>query len=325
VTARNEVKEAQEVEEVGDLKDLKQKNGGIAAFFDLDGTLVPKPSLEKRFVSLLRYRKLIGFRNYFWWLAEATRLAPRGINPILHANKMYLRGVREALRGGTDILVCLSGHDKAGEKSAARKKETRAGEIQQVGGTQQLEMQHAIRRQAGMAVPLYPEGFDRVAWHAQRGHMIALVSGTLELLAQAVALALLVRLGARGITARIGVCATRLESVQEVWSGRIAGEALFGEAKARAMTCLAAEEKLDLSRCYAYGDSASDKWMLEAVGRPTAVNPSNDLARIARRNGWVVLRWAAEKSFAQSAQRSPSSEEAGETLSAEQRETGCGA
>ena len=48
---------------------------------------------------------------------------------------------------------------------------------------------------------------------------------------------------------------------------------------------------LDLERCFAYGDSASDRWMLEAAGKPAAVNPSNDLARIARRNDWPVLRW----------------------------------
>ena len=38
--------------------------------------------------------RLIGFRNYFWWIGEAVRLAPRGISQIMHANKMYLRGVR---------------------------------------------------------------------------------------------------------------------------------------------------------------------------------------------------------------------------------------
>ncbi|MGB6666913.1 MAG: hypothetical protein WBE73_01110, partial [Candidatus Acidiferrum sp.] len=35
------------------------------------------------------------------------------------------------------------------------------------------------------------------------------------------------------------------------------------------------------------------------VGKPAAVNPSNDLARIARRNDWMILRWGKEKTFAQ--------------------------
>jgi len=57
---------------------------------------------------------------------------------------------------------------------------------------------------------------------------------------------------------------------------------------------------LDLERCFAYGDSTSDWWMLEAVGRPAAVNPSGDLARIAGRNGWQVLRWNGGQIFTQS-------------------------
>jgi hypothetical protein len=43
--------------------------------------------------------------------------------------------------------------------------------------------------------------------------------------------------------------------------------------------------------------------MLEAVGKPVAVNPSNDLGRIARRNDWVVLRWEKEKAFTQRTRR----------------------
>jgi phosphoserine phosphatase len=101
----------------------------------------------------------------------------------------------------------------------------------------------------------------------------------------------------------IRVCATRLEERNEKWTGRIVGEAMFGEAKAGTISRIAVQDNLDLQRCFAYGDSSSDKCMLEAVGKPAAVNPSNDLARIARRNEWAVLLWEKEKSFALKAQR----------------------
>src|SRR5712692_4351722 len=120
-------------------------------------------------------------------------------------------------------------------------------------------------------------------------------SGTLEPLAREVALALVVRLAVRGIKSSIGVCATLLEEAEEKWTGRIVGEAMFGEAKARAVRKLAAEQGLDLARCYAYGDSASDRWLLEAVGKPAAVNASDELARIARKQGWPVLSWEKDK------------------------------
>lgn len=279
-----------EVEEVQEAKEVKEKNGGVAAFFDLDGTLLPLPSLEMRFISVLRYRKVIGIRNYFAWIVEAARLLPRGINQILHANKMYLRGVRAD--GGTDIPVCLFPGDQAAEAGNSR-------------------------RQARMPVLLFPEAMERMAWHAERGHLLVIVSGTLEPLAQRAARAIETELEARGLRSAIRVCATRLEVKNEAWTGRIVGEAMFGEAKSRVIKRIADAEGLDLSRCFAYGDSANDKWMLEIVGKPAAVNPSNDLGRIARRNEWAVLRWGEEKTFAQrtqSPQRAQRKNESDEAL-----------
>jgi len=55
---------------------------------------------------------------------------------------------------------------------------------------------------------------------------------------------------------------------------------------------IAVREGLDLSRCTAFGDSVNDRYMLEAVGHPRAVNPDRTLGRLARERGWTVLRWA---------------------------------
>ena len=268
---RKEANEAKEVEEV------KEKSEGVAAFFDLDGTLLPLPSLEWRFFRMLRYRKLIGIWNLFLWLREALRLIPRGTIQVVHANKMYLRGVRADVGcGETDIRVCLR---LTGEAKAKR------------------------RQQARMPVPPYPEAMEQLAWHAERGHLVVIVSGTLQLLAERAAYGLEAELAERGLATKIRVCATRLEESAGSWTGRVVGEAMFGEAKGRAVRRIAAELDLDLQRCFAYGDSSSDKWMLEAVGKPAAVNPSNDLARIARRNDWVVLRWGKENNSRNSALR----------------------
>src|SRR5260370_16240032 len=97
------VKEREVADERKEATDLKEHERTIAAFFDLDGTLVALPSQERRFFRTLRYRKAIPARNYFLWIREAMRLVPRGISGILHANKMYLRGVQncdERGRGG---------------------------------------------------------------------------------------------------------------------------------------------------------------------------------------------------------------------------------
>jgi HAD superfamily hydrolase (TIGR01490 family) len=252
-----------------------ERNGRIAAFFDLDGTLIAEPSLEQRFFAHLRQQRAIPMKNYFLWLRRAAWLAPRGIQTMRHANKMYLR----------DVCTCNGG---------------------------QLPRQGSGH--AEMAVPrFFPQAVNQVAWHARQGHAIVLVSGTLAPLAREMALALTVRLAVRGIAASVAICATRLEENDGRWTGRIVGEAMFGEAKGRVVRQLAKEEGFELARCYAYGDSASDRAMLEGVGRPCVVNPSERMERLARRQGWAVLAWLNPE-FIQSSQRAPRTQRRDETI-----------
>jgi HAD superfamily hydrolase (TIGR01490 family) len=256
----------------------RDTSGRIAAFFDLDGTLIAEPSVERQFFANLRQRRAIRMRNYLLWLARAVWLAPRGLEMVRHANKMYLRG------------VCASGSDC----------EVDGGQPPRHGSGQ-----------AQMAVPrFFPGGVDQVAWHARQGHAIVLVSGTLAPLAREMALALTVRLAVRGVAASVAVCATRLEERDGRWTGRIAGEAMFGEAKGRAVRRLAAEEGFALERCYAYGDSAGDRAMLDAVGRPCVVNPLAGMERLARRQEWAVLAWTEQRKAAVSARTAQTRDEA---------------
>lgn len=219
----------------------------VAAFFDVDGTLLDGRSLELRFFAALRRRRAIPTKNYVLWLAHALRLMPHGVATVALANKMYLRGV---------------------------------------------PVQHASSD--APAPRFLPAALARASWHAAQSHSIVLVTGTLAPLAHNVAVALALRLATRGTPAPIGICATRLEEAQAHWTGRIVGDAMFGEAKARAIRTIAAAERFDLTRSYAYGDTAHDRWMLDAVGRPTAVNPSPDLQQIARLHDWPVLLWKKE-------------------------------
>ncbi|MFD3941278.1 HAD family hydrolase [Streptomyces sp. NPDC058579] len=63
----------------------------------------------------------------------------------------------------------------------------------------------------------------------------------------------------------------------------------YGPTKAEAIQELAESEGYDLSRCYAYSDSATDVPMLESVGHPYAVNPDRTLRREATARDWPIL------------------------------------
>lgn len=63
----------------------------------------------------------------------------------------------------------------------------------------------------------------------------------------------------------------------------------YAEEKALAIRELAAERGYDLAECYAYSDSSTDRYMLEVVGHPFAVNPDKELRRLAAEHDWPVL------------------------------------
>ncbi len=114
--------------------------------------------------------------------------------------------------------------------------------------------------------------------HLQAGQRVWLVTATPVELATVISQRL-------GLTGALGTVA---ESAAGVYTGRLVGGLLHGEAKAAAVAALAQREGLDLARCSAYSDSANDLPMLTLVGHPHAVNPDAELLAEARRNDWPV-------------------------------------
>jgi HAD superfamily hydrolase (TIGR01490 family) len=97
-----------------------------AAFFDVDGTLTERPSLEQRYFRALRHEGKISVRNGIAWLAEAACLTPNGLTSVLLGNKAYLRSIRStglrANRVGEDVpffpeaIECAAQHAANGER-----------------------------------------------------------------------------------------------------------------------------------------------------------------------------------------------------------------
>lgn len=112
--------------------------------------------------------------------------------------------------------------------------------------------------------------------HLDAGQRVWLVTATPIELANIVARRL-------GLTGALGTVA---ETKDGVYTGRLIGGLLHGEAKAAAVLALAREEGLDLTACSAYSDSSNDLPMLNLVGHPHAVNPDGQLRTVAREKNW---------------------------------------
>ncbi|HEY7047741.1 MAG TPA: HAD-IB family hydrolase [Jatrophihabitantaceae bacterium] len=114
--------------------------------------------------------------------------------------------------------------------------------------------------------------------HLDAGQRVWLVTATPVELAQIIADRLT-------LTGALGTVA---ESQNGIYTGRLIGDVLHGEAKAAAVRRLATAEGLDLAQCAAYSDSINDLPMLSLVGRPVAVNPDSALRGEARQRGWEI-------------------------------------
>jgi phosphoserine phosphatase len=85
--------------------------------------------------------------------------------------------------------------------------------------------------------------------------------------------------------------ASCLEQMEGVYTGQVVPPLPYGVGKLTYVRRIADELGLDLTACFAYGDSPGDRAVLSAVGHPTVVNPIRGMSRVARRNGWPVVSW----------------------------------
>jgi len=130
---------------------------------------------------------------------------------------------------------------------------------------------------------LYEPVLQRLQQHLRAGDTVALLSGTLEPIARALAQ----HLGVQHV--RATECAQR--------DGRYLARPPvvhpFGALKVDVAKELAAQLGAELGLATAYADSAHDLELLEAVGVAVAVRPDRTLLRAAQAKAWDVIPAAA--------------------------------
>jgi HAD superfamily hydrolase (TIGR01490 family) len=196
-------------------------------------------STERRFWRYLLVRRRQGPRQILAYLWFLVRFLPRYGAHVAKKDKAYLVGLTTA-----DV--------------AALAFEFVASDI--------------VPRLCGPAV-------QRLQQHLRRGDAVALLSGTLEPIARALAL----HLGAQH------VCATVCAESEGRYLANPPRAHPFGAAKLELAAELAARLGTTLEHASAYGDSMHDLILLAAVGAPVAVGPDRRLLRAARANAWDIV------------------------------------
>ena len=114
---------------------------------------------------------------------------------------------------------------------------------------------------------VYTYSRERIKWHKEQGHIVIAISGSpIELVSE---MSFLYGMDDyRGTVYEIGSDGAYSGTILPMWDSK---------SKQKAVLEMAAKHQLELSACYAYGDTAGDFSMLKLVGNPYAVNPTREL------------------------------------------------
>jgi HAD superfamily hydrolase (TIGR01490 family) len=151
-----------------------------------------------------------------------------------------------------------------------------------IAGQRVVDLQRlAPKVLAGVLPRLYPQMLEVAHAHQDEGRRVYICTAASQEMAEMLA----------HVLSFDGAVGARSEIADGRYTGRAAGPFTYREGKAQAVRQLAEAEGIDLAASYAYSDSESDLPMLRAVGHPVVVNPDAELLRVAREEGWEVMRF----------------------------------
>lgn len=125
-------------------------------------------------------------------------------------------------------------------------------------------------------------GQAALARHRAQGDLVVLLTSTHNHLAEAVQ---------ADLHFDHILCTTLEADAAGVLTGGIVGPLCFGHGKLIAAQALCHTLGEALQACTFYTDATADMPVLEAVGRPVAINPDRPLAQEARARGWPIEDW----------------------------------
>ncbi len=126
---------------------------------------------------------------------------------------------------------------------------------------------------------VFKKALEEIEKKKQQGYKLILITGAPTFLAE--------RFSVLGFSEIIG-------SAIEEKDGVLTGELLEyppGKRKGEILEEISRREGIDLGESYGYGNGYGDRYFLEKLGHPVAVNPSRRLKKYALSKGWPVVKW----------------------------------
>ncbi|WOJ97638.1 HAD-IB family hydrolase [Congregibacter brevis] len=130
---------------------------------------------------------------------------------------------------------------------------------------------------------VYPESRALIEAHLAKGHTVGIISS---------ATPYQVEPAARDLGIENVLC-TQLEVEDGVFTGSVVRPTCFGQGKVDAAEVLAESVGANLDDGFFYSDSTDDQLLLEHVGNPVALNPSDKLRAVARDNNWPIASFGS--------------------------------
>ena len=127
---------------------------------------------------------------------------------------------------------------------------------------------------------LYPAMRAILETHRAQGDQLLLLTGTLDFIAACFVRKLNMH----------GFRATALDVSAGKFTGRIAGIQPYGIGKLEVLRDMRRRYKFDQNKSTLYANLYSDRFVLNAVEEPVAVNPDKRLERYAHRHQWRIIK-----------------------------------
>ncbi len=129
---------------------------------------------------------------------------------------------------------------------------------------------------------IYPEAQKIITELIESGREVVLATSSLAIIVKPLAEYLNVRY----------IIATELEYIDGICTGALVEAPIFADEKKKKVLEFMKNYGVVPENCSFYSDSIHDLPLLEAVGKPVAVNPDPRLKSIAKKRNWEILKFS---------------------------------